>query len=246
MSHQAGATENRSVVDEAQTANPLGNKNDMTKIAQAAIGYTPKPKPKHHHPVSDIESIKASLRRFLDDITEPQKERSSYCYSLLSQWLDLCGRDRSCTLLIYVLGDCSEQYQDRTLDFNDLKPIDRIKIRVLEQQCSQQGVCLHLARMTSTINTDPRDDLGLEMAISLHEIRDLSGTVLGNKPLAVEKESILQKSWFSERSDQLKPNQNPYPSPIEGTPSRRMHASKSFQDWVSPSHTALCHSSSMD
>lgn len=228
MSHQASATDNRCAVDGAQTANPFGNKNDITKVAQAAIGYRPKP----HHQVSDMESIKALLRNFLDDIKEPQKDRSSYCDGLLSQWLDLWRRDRTYSLLIYVLGDCSERYQDRTLDFNDLETIDKIKTQVLEQQCLQQGFCLHLARMTSAVNTDPGDVLALKMAISLHEIRDLSGAVLGNKPVAVGRESIIQKSLLNKRYYQQNANGNPYPSPTEGTPSRPIDTTKSFQDWV--------------
>lgn len=241
MSHQASATENRCAVDGAQTANPFGNKNDITKVAQAAIGYRPKP----HHQVSDMESIKALLRNFLDDIKEPQKDRSSYCDGLLSQWLDLWRRDRTYSLLIYIL-DCSERYQDRTLDFNDLETIDKIKTQVLEQQCLQRGFCLHLARMTSAVNTDPGDVLSLKMAISLHEIRDLSGAVLGNKPVAVGRESIIQKSLLNKRYYQQNANGNPYPSPTEGMPSRPIDTTKSFQDWVSPSHVALCYSFSMD
>ena len=232
--------ENRAT-DETQTASPFDDDTDITKLAQAAIRYREK-----YHQTPDMESVKALLRNFLDDIKESQTERSSYLDGLLSQWLDIWQRDRTHSLLIYVLGDRSEHYGNRMLDFNDLETVDKIKTRILEQQCSQQGVCLYLAKMKSAVDTDPNDDLELKMAISLHEISDLSGGLLGNKPVSVGRESILQKGMLKERCHQQIARQNPYPSPIEGTPSLQIDTAKSFEDWVSPSYFPLRYSLSMD
>lgn len=237
MSYQAGAMDIRDAIDGAQTTNAFDANIDITKVAQAAIGYRPK-----NHQASDMESIKALLRKFLDDIKEPQTERSSYFDGLLSQWLEIWRKDRTHSHLIYLLGDRSEQYEGRSLDYHDLETIDKIKTRLLEQQCLQRGVCLHLAKMTSAVNADPDDAFELKMAISLHEIRDLSGGLLGNKPVAVGRESLLQKGILKQRYHQRIARQNPYPSPTDGTPSVQTDTAKSFQDWVSPSHIHLRYS----
>lgn len=230
MDHEAGATDTTSV---AQTANTFDANSDMTKLAQVAFGYRPKISQS-----SDMESVKALLRDLLDDVQE--MERSSYFDGLLAQWLDIWRRDRTNSLLIYVLGDRSKQYGNCMLDFNNLEAIDTIKTRVLEQRCLQQGACIHLAKMTSAVNTDPHNTLELKMAISLHDIRDLSGTLLGNKPVAVGKESILQRKMLEERYHQQLASQNAYPSPTETTPSPPIDTAKSFQDWVSLSNVSLC------
>ena len=235
MTHQAGAMENTDNFDGAQAANRFDDNTDITKVAQAAIDYR-----QHRHQISDMESVKALLRNFLDDIKEPQTERSSYFDGLLSQWLDIWRKDRTHSLLIYVLGDRSEHYKNRMLDFNDLENIDKIKTHFLSQQCSQQGICLHLAKMTSAVNVDPRDKSEPKMAMSLYEIRDLAGGLLGNKPVALGRESFLQKSMLEERYHQQIASQNPYPSPTDGTQLPHIDPAKSFEDWVSPSYAHLC------
>ena len=234
MGHEAAANEIGVASDGAQTAYLFGVDMDKAKIAQEAIDYR-----LENHQVSDMESIKALLRNFLDDINEPQTERSSYFDGLLSQWLSIWRIDRTHSILVYVLGDRSEQYGNRMLDFKDLDDIDKVKTRFLEQQCLQQGVCLYLSKMTSAINTDPNDALELKMAINLHEIRDLSGGLRINKPVSVRRESLIQKSILKERYHQQIAHQNPYPSPTENTSPRQMNTAKSFQDWVSPSHVPL-------
>ena len=230
LSYRAGATENGDVIGEAQTENRFDAHIDKIQVAQAAIGYRPQ-----NQQLSNMESIKALLRNFLDDITGPPTESSFYFDGLLSQWLDIWRRDRTHALLIYVLGDGSEQYKDRNLEVDELETIDKIKTKVLEQQCIQQGACLHLAKMTSAVNTDADETLELKMAISLHEIRDLSGGLLVNKPVAVCRESIIQKCLLKERYDRAISPPNPYPSPTEGSPAHQTDTAKSFQDWVSPS-----------
>ena len=241
MTHQAGAMENTSDFDGAQAANRFDDNTEIAKFAQAAIDYR-----QQRHQISDMESVKALLRNFLDDINEPQTERSPYFDGLLSQWLDMWRKDRTNSLLIYVLGDRSEHYGNRMLDFDDLETIDRNKTRFLEQHCSEQGICLHLAKMTSAVNIDPRDNFEIKMAMSLYEIRDLTGGLLGNKPVALGIESFLQKSMFDERYHQRTASQNPYPSPTDGTQFPNIDTAKSFQDWVSPSHAHLCYCLPMD
>ena len=184
-------------LDGVQTANAFDASIDATQIAQAAIDYRPK-----HHQALKMESIKALLRSFLDDIKEPQKERSSSFDGLLSQWIDIWRRDRSHSLLIYVLGDRSEQYGNRMPAFNDLETIDKTKVRVLEQHCLQQGICLHLAKLTRVVNTDPYNFSNLNVVASLHEMRDLSGRLLDIRPFTVENESILQNSILKENQQQ--------------------------------------------
>lgn len=235
MRHQAGANEITNPVNGVQTENPFDVDIDTTKTAQAAISYSP-----HNHHPSDMESVKALLRNFLDEIKEPQTERSSYLDGLLSQWLDLWRRDREYALLIYVLGDDSEQYKDRKLDFSDLETIDRNKTHVLEQQCVQQGACLHLAKMTSAVNIDPDDALGFKMAINIHGISDLNGGLLVDKPVTVGRESIMQNTMLKKRYQDSIAHRNPHPRPAEGTLSLQIDTAKSFQDWVSPSHVAIC------
>lgn len=235
ISHQAGAMEDRDAVGGAQTMNFSDASIDKTKIAQAALGYRAK-----NHQVSDMESIKALLRNFLDGIEEPQPEHSSYLDGLLTQWLDIWRRDRTDSLLIYILGDRSGQYGNRRFDVNELETIDETKTRVLEHQCLRRDVCVYLAKMTSAVNTDPDDTHELEMAISLHEICDLSGELLATKPVAVGRKNVLQKSVLEERYYQQTAKENPYPKPTEGKPSVHIDTAKSFQDWVSPSHLPLC------
>ncbi len=241
MTHQAGAMETTDDFDGAQVVNLFDENTQIAEVAQAAIDYS-----QQRHQTSDMESVKALLRNTLDDINEAQKERSPYFDGLLSQWLDIWRKDRTHSLLIYVLGDRSEHYGNRMLDFDDLETNDKIKKRFLEQHCSEQRICLHLAKMTSAVNIDPRDNSELKMAMSLYEIRDLTGGLLGNKPVALGIESLLQKSIFNERYHQRTASQNPYPSPTDGTQFPNIETAKSFQDWVSPSYAHLCYCLSMD
>lgn len=227
MGHQAGADKTKDASDGAQTPNPFDYDIDTTNMAQAAFGYS-----QENHQVSDMESIKPLLRNFLDDIKEPQSERSSYFNGLLSQWLSIWPTDRAHSLLIYILGDRSEQYGNRMLDIKNLDEIDKTKTRFLEQQSLQQPFCLYLAKMTSTVNIDPDNALDLKMAFNLHEIRNLSGEVQFNKPIAAENESVIQKSILKERYHQQVALQNPYPTPTEGRSPLQIDTAKSFQDWV--------------
>ena len=228
-SHRAGATAKRDALCGVQTVNSFDTKMNKTQVAQAALDYMPK-----HRQVSDMESTKALLRNFLDNLKQPQTEHSLYFHGLLSQWLNIWRKDRSHALLIYVLGDGSEQYKDRKLDHTNLETIDKIKKDLLELQCSHQGTCLHLARMTSAVNMDSDKTLELKMAISLHEMRDLDGGLLVDKPVSVGRDSIIQKDFLKERYHRAVASRNPYPSPSELSPTLQTNTAKSFQDWVSP------------
>ena len=229
VNYQAGATENKDANDGAQAANLSDANIDKVQVAQAAIDY----RPKQRH-ISNMESIKALLRNFLHDLRGLQPDRSSICGGLLTQWLDIWQTDRKPALLIYVLGDASEQYKDRKLDFNNLESVDKVKTNLLEQQCSQKGACVYLAKMTSAVNNDPENAHELKMAISLHEIRELNGELAVNKPVTVGRQSIIQTSLLSERYHGTIARQNPYPSPAEGSPIIPTDTAKSFRDWVSP------------
>lgn len=239
MRNQAGANENQDAIHGAETADSFRVGMNNTDIARVALGYRPE-----NNQASDMESIKALLRNFLDGVKEPQMERSLYFDGLLSQWLDVSRGDRKHALLVYVLGDGSEQYKDRKFHVDNLETMDEIKKSVLEQQCLQQGVHLHLAKMTSVVDTDPVDALGVKIAISLHEISELNGVLLVNKPVPVAKQSIIQKSFLKERYDRTNARRYPYPSP-EGTPPLEINTAKSFHDWVSPSDIPFCHPRSM-
>ena len=228
LNHQAGATEKQDANDGAQAANIFDANIDKIQLAQAAVDYRPK-----QRQVSNMESIKALLRNFLVDIRGPQNDQSSYCGELLSQWLDIWRTDRNPALLIYVLGDTSEQYKDRRLDVNALESVDKIKTNLLEQQCSRKGACIFLAKMTSAVNTDPEDAHGLKTAISLHEIRELSGELAVNKPVTVGRQSIIQIGLLSQRYHGTIARRNSYGSPAEGPPVIQTDTAKSFQDWVS-------------
>ena len=222
-------------IDGAQTENPFEvNVIDKIQVARTAIAYQPK-----HYQVSNMDSIKALMRNFLE-VKGPQNEHSSYFGGLLSQWLDIWRSDRTHALLIYVLSDGSEQYRNRKLDSNNLETIDKIKIDVLKQQCFQQDVCLHLAKMTSAVNTDPDDALELRMTISLHEIRDLDGGLLVNRPVTVGRDSVIQNSLLKERYHRTISCRKAYPSPTEGSPTLRTDIATIFQDWVS-SFFVPCH-----
>lgn len=243
-SHEAGATENRDAIDGANSVNYLDARMKENELAQAALDYEP-----NHHQVSNVdcnmESTKAMLRNFLDDLNESQTERSFYLNGLLSQWLDTWRRDRSHALLIYVLGDGRERYRDRKLTRSNLETIDEIKISILERQCSEQGVCIHLARMKTSISIDSDEALELKMAISLREIRDLNGGLLVDKPVTVGGESIIQTALLKERYHRAVASRNPYPSPSEGSPTLATNTSENFQDWVSPFQVPLFDSLSM-
>ena len=238
--HRVAATKKRGATDGVLAANPFDANIDKIQLAQAAIGY--RPKPDH---VLKMESIKALLKNCLDDLKESQNKHSSYLDGLLSQWLDIWRQDRSHNLLIYILGGGSEQYKDRKLDFDDLETSDQIKKNVLEQQCSQQGACLHLAKLTSALDIDPDEALELKMAISLDEIRDLNGGLVVSKPVTVGRESIIQKSLLKERYHRTIAPRNPYPSPAEGSPTLGADTSKIFLDWVSLFQVPLCDPLSM-
>lgn len=241
MRDHAGANETEDASNGAHAPNPFDVDIDPAKIAQTAIGSS-----QDNHQASDMESIKASLRNFLDDIKEVQTEGSSYFNKLISQWLSIWRTDRIYSLLIYVLGDRSEQYGHGMVDFKDLDEIDKTKTRFLEQQCLQQPVCLYLAKMLSTVNTDPNNALDLKMAINLQEIRDLSGEIQVNKPVAAGGESVIQKSILKERYHQQKARKNPYPSPTEGRSPLQIDTGKSCQDWVSLPPFSLSRPLSMD
>lgn len=231
-SHEAGATAKRDAIDGAHTVNYFDAQVNETQVAQAALDYGPK-----HHQVSivdsNMESTKALLQNFLDHLKESQTEHSFYLDGLLSQWLDIWRRDRSHALLIYILGDGSEQYQDRKLARSNLETIDKIKTSILERQCSEQDACIHLARMQSIISMDSDEALELRMAVNLREIRDLNGGLLVDKPVTVGRESIIQKALLKERYHRAIASRNPYPSPSEGSPTFGTNTSKDFQDWVS-------------
>lgn len=243
-SHEAGVTAERDAIDEAHTVNCFDAQMNETQVAQAALDYGPK-----HHQVSivdsNMESTKALLQNFLADLKESQTEHSFYLDGLLSQWLDIWRRDRSHALLIYVLGGGSEQYQDRILAPSNLETIDKIKTSILQRQCSEQGACLHLARMKSTVSIDSDEALELKMAINLREIRDLSGGLLVDKPVTVGRESIIQKALLKERYHRAVASRNPYPSPSEGSPTLGTNTSENFQDWVSSFQVSLFYSLSV-
>lgn len=239
VSDQAGTADNNGdAINGTKTANFFDANTDSVQPAEADIGWWPK-----HLQVSSAENIKKLLRNFLDDTKEPQSERSSYCDGLLSQWLNMWRTHRTHPLLIYILGDGSEQYKGRELDISDLETVDRVKTDVLEQQFIQQGACLHLAKMTSAVNIDPDEAKELKMAISLHEIRDFNGGLLVNKPVAVGRESVMQEDLLAERYHRAIARGDPYPSPLEEKPTSQTDTAKSFQDWVSPFRVS--HSSSL-
>ena len=201
---------------------------DGVHIAQAALGFLP-------DQVYNMDSIKALLQNFLDAVKEPQPEYSFYFDRLLSLWREKWRADRKHALLIYVLGD-GEQYKNRQLDVNNLATTDKFKTTFLEQRCSRQGACLHLAKMTSAVNADADNVFELRTAISLHEIQELSGKTVVNKPVAVESGNIIQNSILQEKYHQSINRRNPYPSPMEGSPTLQTDTARSFQDWVSPLH----------
>lgn len=240
LGHRVATTKKRGAIDGVQAANQFDANSDKIQLAQAAISH----RPKRDH-VLKMESIKALLKNCLDGLKEPQNKRSSYLDGLLSQWLDIWRQDRSHNLLIYILGGGSEQYKDRKLDYEDLETSDKIKKNVLEQQCPQQGACLHLAKLTSALDIDPDEALELKMAISLHEIRDLNGGLVVSKPVTVGRESIIQKSLLKERYHRTIAPRNPYPSPAEGSPTLQADTSKIFLDWVSLFQVPLCEPLSM-
>lgn len=224
IKHPAGASESQDASDGAQTPNRIDANHHTTAIAHATVSH------KTEDQVSDFESIKALLRNYLDNIRGPQKERSSYLDGLLSQWLNLWRSDRNHALLVYILNDGNGQYKNRRLDFNALETIDKSKTNILEQQCSKQGAWLHLAKMTSAVNADPEDTLGLKVAVCLHEIRDLDGELAVDKPVAVGKESIIQKSLLAERYHRS--IDRPTSCSTNGSPSLHIDSAKTFQDWV--------------
>ena len=231
VSPRESATEDRDVVDGSQPEDASDASIDRSKIAQAAL----RPSPKNQQ-AFDMESVKALLRNFLDNVKEGETERSSYFDGLLKQWLDISRTDRAHNLLIYILGDRSGQYDDRMLDIQGLDSIDRTKLFVLDQQGLRREVCIHLAKMTSAMNTDPFNAPELNMAIRLHEMCDLKGEQLNIKPVAVKRENILQKSLFEERYHQQSAIRDPYSSLAERDTSVEIDTAKSFQDWASPPH----------
>ena len=191
LTHQAGTMADEHMVDETS---PDDSETDRIQIAQAAIDYRIR-----HHQLLDMESIKALLRNFLNAIREPQIESSTYFEGLLSQWLDSWQGERNHALLIYVLGNGTDHFGDHNMDLTCLEIIDKIKTNNLEQRCIEKGACLHLAKMTSAVNTDLDDAFELKMAISLHDIRDLKGRLLTDGPVTVGRESIIQKSHMADR-----------------------------------------------
>lgn len=229
VSPRESATEDRDVVDGSQPEDASDTSIDKSDIAQAALRYSPK-----NQLAFDMESVKALLRNFLDNVKEGETERSSYFDGLLEQWLDISRTDRAHNLLIYVLGDRSGQYDNRMLDIQELESIDRTRLFFLDQQGLPRDVCVHLAKMTSAINTDPFNAPELNVAIGLHEMCDLKGEQLTIKPVAVKRENILQKGLLEERYHQQSAIKDPNPSPAERSFSVEIDTAKSFQDWASP------------
>ena len=234
VSPRESATEDRDVVDGSQPDDTSDASMDRSKITQAALRSSPK-----NQQAFDMESIKALLRNFLDNVKEGETERSSYLDGLLKQWLDISRTDRAHNLLIYVLGDRSGQYDNRMLDIQGLDSTDRTKLFVLDQQGLRREVCVHLAKMTSAMNTDPINASELNVAIRLHEMCDLKGEQLNTKPVAVKRENIVQKSFLEERYHQQNAMRDSYPSVAKRSTSVEIDTAKSFQDWASPPHV-LC------
>ena len=198
------------------------------KIARAAVDYMTT-----HHQAFDIGSIKALLQRSLDAIRIPLIEYNSHLDDALSKWLDLRPRERNFSLLIYILGNKTDQYTNRNIRRVDLDAIDKVRARILDQQCLRRGACLYLAQMTSVVDNDPDDVFNLKMIIRLHDIRDLKGRILSHDPVAAERESIIQRNHLVDRYYQATDRREPYPSPSKRSPTSQTDLAKSFQDWVS-------------
>ena len=231
VSSRESTTEDRDVVDGSQPEDASDASIDKSGIAQAALRCSPK-----NQQAFDMESVKALLRNFLDNVKEGETERSSYFDGLLKQWLDISRTDRTHNLLVYVLGDRSGQYDNRKLSIQGLESIDRTKLFVLDQQGLRREVCVHLAKMTSAMNTDPFNAAEVNVAIRLHEMCDLKGEPLNVKPVPVKRENILQKGLLEERYHQPSAIKDSYPSLTKGKNPVEIDTAKSFQDWASPPH----------
>ena len=202
-----------------------------TDTTRAALDYRPKP-----HQGSKMYAIKALLQSVLDSFREPPTKPSSDLDELLSQWLGVWRENRRHSLLVYVLAPGSGQYQGRRPAVHNLDTIDQIMTGTLAQLCSKKGICLHLAKMTSAVNTSPDEVLDVKSTIQLLEIHHLRGGVLVDKPITIESESIIQRSLLRDRYHRCVAarKSNPFASPVS-----RTDTSINFQDWVSLSRVSF-------
>ena len=224
---QADNTADTHAIHGAQIADGVYPHTDETQVAQTARGS----RPKNSH-VFTMDITKPLLANFLDRLGQSHIGHPSYLDKVLSQWLAVWQEDPSHALLVYILDNGSGQHEDRELNLDNLEDTDRIKADLLLQQCSPQKVCLHLAKMTSTIRRNPTKPFHLNVAIDLYEIRDHNGALLIEKPVTVGRESIIQKSLLKDRS----------PSPSEGSPTLQTDTLRTFHDWVSSFLSSFYHS----
>ena len=184
-------------------------------------------------------AIKALLQSVLDSFREPPTKPSSDLIELLSQWHAVWHQDRRHSLLVYILGDGSGQYQGPGPALHLLDPIDQIMTGTLAQHSSSQGFYLHLAKMTSAVNTSPDEVLGVKTTIRLLEIHHLRGEILVDKPISITSECIIQRSLLRDRYYRGVATRNSNPTPGRGAPVSQPGTSRNFQDWVSLSRISF-------
>lgn len=201
---------------------------DLRQVADVALAFRPK-----DPQVFKMDTIRSMLRDFLDSLILPQPTHPTYLDGVLPQWLDVWKEDRSQALLIYVLGFGIDLYKGRTLDISNLYPIDLLKTRTLERQCSKHGVRIHLARMTSDVYPDPDNVSDLKTTSRLYEVHDLQRGLLVDKPFTVKNDSLLQKSLLRERYYRTVGDRGSHPPPCEGSPVPQPGIPRSYHDWVS-------------
>ena len=180
-----------------------------------------------------MDIIKSELQHYLDHLKERQTKRSSHLEGLLSDWVDIWLRDRSQALLVYVLGSDSGQYEGRKLETRSLNILDRTKTKVLMQHCSKQGVCVHLAKMSSSVITSPDKEIDVKMTMQLRQIRCVDRALLIEGPVTIKSESMIQKNYLQERYYRTVESSKAHSTPGESITASENDTSRNFEDWVS-------------
>ena len=225
---QALATINTDAIGGTQATDSLDSHTDITPVAQPVLH----PKSKQYR-VSQMDIIKSDLQHFLDHLKERQTKRSIHLDGLLSQWVDIWLRDRSQAILIYVLGSESGQYEGRKLETRSLNILDKTKTRVLMHHCSKQGVCVHLAKMSSSIITSPDKEIDVKTTMQLRQIRIVDRAPLIEGPVIIKSENMIQKDYLLDRYHRTVDSQKADTTPGEAITTSKNDTPRNFEDWVS-------------
>ena len=153
---------------------------------------------------------------------------------LLGHWITLSQRHEGPVPLIYILKDELEDYKSLPLSCTSLRDTDKHRMVFLQRQCSEKGVHVYLAKLTTSIDDDiAGDDGDSRTVMELHDIIDLDGHHFVTQQVRIAKENLMQEAWFEARdsndSEYDTSESSDHWEEVESYPDKKM---RHFRDWV--------------